>query len=128
MELIDLIATEYKWPRTEILGTPIGAAFHFAMRCKRARYERLDDMRLAATFSKFDERTQSQIVGKISLMCSGPGKVVHWSDLLTDKEKKGVAESDAELERTYEALRVAGLLRTAEGGTPLSAMLKREGT
>jgi hypothetical protein len=113
------------WSRDEILATPAGAAFHFAMIAQRTRYQRLDDTRQATAFTKYDKRSQQTILSRINLMVSGPGKVVPWESHLTEREREGVKKANEELDSTYEALRKAGLLVSVDGTRPLTSMLKR---
>lgn len=82
-------------------------------------------MRVASTFSKYDERTQESVLSKIHMMLAGPGRVVQWVDQLSEQERAAAMEAAAELEAVYQRLKDAGVLRSADGGTPMMNMLAK---
>lgn len=78
-------------------------------------------------FPHYDPKHQRYEVSEIVLMTTGPGPLERWEDRLTETERKGVDEANAELDAFYAQLEASGLLRGADGGSSIEQVLGRAG-
>lgn len=109
------IGAVFPFGYAEILEMPAAAAFHLAMRAEKVRWQRFEDMKNAAMFSKFEEATRNRLSEESMLKLSGPGVVVRWQETLSEGTRKKMAECDAELDETFKMLAAAGVLCGADG-------------
>ncbi len=101
------------------------AALHYAMIACRRRWERIEDMRIAACFPHYEEKARAALINRINLMTGGPGTVIEWEQTLDPKVRRALDECDKERDEVYESLKAAGLLCQADGARPISKVLGR---
>ncbi len=113
------IASEFHWSQKEILRLELGAALHYAMKAKRYRWERFEDMRLSTGFPHLAvESDRAAILDQVGRMLSGPGIAVTWKEQLSEETRRQMEECDRERDAAYEMLRNAGILCSATGQAP----------
>ena len=92
------------------------AAFHYAMRAERSRWQRFSDLREAASYPHLSEnRDRKAVVDRVNAKLSGPGVFVSYESTLSDAVKEAMAEADRERDSLREEFRSAGLLCGADG-------------
>lgn len=117
------IAEAWGWTEPVILDLDAASAFYYAARATRARWQRIDDMRMAACFAKLDEHGRQNFLGQLNFMLSGPGRVVKWEETLTERQRQAATEAEAKAEATYTKLAERGILVNADGTKPPQMML-----
>lgn len=106
------------------MALPVAAAFHFAMRSYRKRWEGIDDIRRAVLFRHLDEPSRQRLLHRIEYMISGPGIPRHWRDALTPKERKGAKEAEDEMMVNYRRFQEMGILLNPDGSKPMQMFLE----
>ncbi len=121
-----MIADRWHWGYEEIQRLPVVAALHFAMRAERSRWQQLDDMREAVAFLHMAPKDQAALIQRINFMLGGPALVDRWENRLTERQRAGVAEAEAQLEATRRKLAEKNVrLATATGKPPIESLFKK---
>lgn len=126
IELVTAIAGEFPWSHESIMELEATAALYYALVAKRRKWERIEDMRQAATFPHQDERGARALIQQINFMTSGPGRMVKWEDTLSLKAREAAANAEDELDETYRRLQEMGILLNVDGTRPVAALLRKQ--
>lgn len=107
---MSILAAEFHWSEKQILKLEAAAAFHYAMRAERLRWQRFNDMREAASYPHLSEdRDRKAIIERVNVKLAGPGVVVPYEETLTDEMKRAMAEADRERDATLAEFKDTGL-------------------
>ena len=113
---MSILAAEFHWSEKQILKLEAAAAFHYAMRAEKNRWQRFNDMREAASYPHLsDNRDRKAVIERVNIKLAGPGVVVPYEATLSEETKLAMAEADRERDATWAEFQAAGVLCRADG-------------
>lgn len=121
------VAAETGWQHDAILDLPVNAGFYYALLATRAKADRVEGQRLAATFAWMDEKERKQIASRIHLVLCGPGHIPTFEETLTASQREALKKSEAELDAVLAEIQERNLAVDPEGKSDIKRFLKRGG-